>query len=200
MSDKEKCNNDETLILKFKQGSMVSFDELVMKYKDKVFNLCYNFLGFESEAEDMAQDVFVKVYYSLKSFKGQSLFSTWLYRITVNTCKNRLRSLSYRRTQKQFSLNQPKSIDDPHSIEVPDIKFSPSQQAERKETLCFIWNAIRSLPIQMQTLIILRDFENKSYEEIMDLTGLKLGTLKSKLARARKKLRPKLQEVLGFEV
>ena len=179
---------------------MASFDELVMKYKDKIFNLCYNFLGSESEAEDMAQDVFVKVYHSLKSFKGLSLFSTWLYRITVNTCKNRLSSLSFRRTQKQFSLNQPKSIDDTHSIEISDMNFSPSQEAERKETLCFIRNAIRSLPITMQTLIILRDFENKSYEEIMDLTGLKLGTLKSKLARAREKLRSKLQEVLNFEM
>ena len=93
-------DEDIELVKAFQAEDKSAFDKIVLKYKNKVFNLCYRFVGDYEEANDSAQEAFVKVYCSLKKFRLESAFSTWLYRITVNTCKNKLTSLEYRYKKK----------------------------------------------------------------------------------------------------
>lgn len=188
---------DAGLVKAFQSGDKTVFDKIVLKYKDKVFNLCYRFLGDHAEADDCAQESFVKVYCSLQGFRLESTFSTWLYRLTVNTCKNKLGSLEYRYRKKMVRLNNPKETEEgTNPVEIRDESLSPIIEIERKEKEMLIQKAIDSLPEEQKTVVVLRDIEGLSYEEIVKITGYKLGTLKSKLARARSELRKKLRGVI----
>ncbi len=172
----------------------INFDELVLEHKDKVFNLCYRFLGNYEEADDCAQETFVKVYRSLKGFRRESSVSTWIYRIAVNTCKNRIASAQYRRSRIMVRLDEPKETDDgARPIEIGDGKLSPAAEAGRRQMGELIQEAIDSLPRDQKSVVILRDVEGLSYEDVAAATGLNIGTVKSKLARARQELREKLK-------
>lgn len=188
---------DREWIKAFQSNDIGAFDKLVLKYKYRVFNLCYRFLGDYEEANDSAQETFVKVYRFLKNFKFKSTFSTWLYRITVNTCKNKLSSLKYRYRKNTVPIDSPKNTEmGSCSIEIGDESLSPPNQFERKEKEILIQKAIDSLPKEQKTVVILRDIEGLLYEEIVRITGYKLGTVKSKLARARQQLREKLRGLI----
>ena len=190
-------HKDNELIHAFCSGERRAFDDLVMKYKDKIFNLCYLFLGDYQEADDIAQEVFIKVYHSLDKFRFESTFSTWLYRIGVNTCKNRLKSLEYRYKKWMCRLDTGNPFDTHNdSIELVDTSDSPLSELENKERTKLIKKAIHSLSKDKKIVTILRDIEGLPYEEIARLTGLKPGTVKSKLSRARMDLRNKLDGVL----
>jgi len=102
-------DEDTVSIKSFLAGDKKTFDKLVLKYQDRVFNLCYRFLGDYEEANDSAQETFIKVYNSLKNFRFESAFSTWLYRIAVNTCKNKLSSLKFRLNQRMVRLDRGKA-------------------------------------------------------------------------------------------
>ncbi len=104
-TSQSSASKDVELINAFKAGKKSAFDELVLSHKDKVFNLCYWFVGDYQDANDLAQDVFFKAFKALKNFRFESAFSTWIYRITVNTCKNRLNSLQYRLKKKFVHFN-----------------------------------------------------------------------------------------------
>ncbi|MFA5334515.1 MAG: sigma-70 family RNA polymerase sigma factor [Candidatus Omnitrophota bacterium] len=172
----------------------INFDELVLEHKDKVFNLCYRFLGNYEEADDCAQETFVKVYRSLKDFRRESSVSTWIYRIAVNTCKNRAASAQYRRSRNMVRLDEPKETEDgARPSEIGDDKLSPAKEADRREKGELIQEAIDSLPHDQKSVVILRDVEGLSYEDIAGATGLNPGTVKSKLSRARQELRKKLK-------
>ncbi len=189
--------DDTALIQAFQADEEEAFDKLVIKHKNRVFNLCYRFVGSYEEADDCAQETFVKVYRSLKKFKFKSAFSTWLYAITVNTCKNKLSSLEYRYKKKMVRLDGPKGGEDGvYRVEVQDESMSPRVEIERKEKKGLIQKAIDSLPEQQKVVVVLRDIEGLSYEEIAGATGFKPGTVKSKLARARQQLREKLKGLI----
>ena len=183
--------NDE-LIRAVLAGNDRAFDELVGLHKRFVFNLCYRLLGDYDEADDCAQEVFIKVFKSLDGFRFESDFRTWLYRIAVNTCKNRFRSLEYRLGQKKVRLDM-RDEDDKQQVELPDHKQSPALDLKRKEIGRLIQAAVNKLPTDQRLVVVLRDMEGRSYEEIIEITGLKLGTLKSKLSRARLRLRESLK-------
>jgi RNA polymerase sigma-70 factor (ECF subfamily) len=190
-------DSDDELIRRFQAGDRGAFDKLVRRHKGPVFNLCYRFLGDRQDAEDSAQDIFVKVYRSLRGFRFRSSFSTWLYRISVNTCINRVGSLEYRSRKKSVQLD---SVVD-HNYSYPsmdtEVKIeTPAAELERKERMKLIQNAINSLPVKQKTLIVLRDIEGLSYDEITRITGLRTGTLKSRLSRARLYLREKLRGII----
>jgi RNA polymerase sigma-70 factor (ECF subfamily) len=192
-----RFQEDASLVKAFLAEDKNAFDRLVLKYKDKVLNLCYRILGDYEEASDCAQETFVKVYRSLKSFRFESSFSTWLYRIAVNTCKNKLTSLQYRYSRMMVRLDEPGNPEqDSHSIEIGNDSLSPVTELERKEKGRFIQEAIDSLPKEQKTVIVLRDIEGMSYEDIAKITGFNLGTVKSKLARARQVLREKLRGLI----
>jgi RNA polymerase sigma-70 factor (ECF subfamily) len=186
---------DQDLIADFLAGSGGAFDQLVLKYQNQVFNLCNRMLGNTADAADCAQETFIKVYYGLKGFQFKSSFPTWLYRVAVNTCKNKFASAEYRRRDKTLSLSAPKPESD-SPLEISDISSSPAEVYEKKETTELIMEAIAALPQEQRILIILCDLEEKSYQEIVEITGFRLGTVKSKLARARHLLRGKLEGAL----
>jgi RNA polymerase sigma-70 factor (ECF subfamily) len=188
---------DVATVRAFQAGNKTAFDEIVLKHKDKVFNLCYWFLGDYDEANDSAQEIFVKVYRALKKFRLESRFSTWLYRIAVNTCKNRVKSSEYRHKKQMVRLNNPGQPEG--TIATPDIldeSPSPMMELEKKERLMLIKKAINSLPAEQKMVVALRDIEGLSYDEVASITGLNLGTVKSRLARARLDLREKLRGVI----
>jgi RNA polymerase sigma-70 factor (ECF subfamily) len=189
--------DDMVLIQAFQAGDKSAFDELVFNHKDRLFNVCYWFLGDYHEANDSAQETFIKAYRSLKTFRFQSSFSTWLHRIAVNTCKNKIKSLEYRYQKKMVRMDNPGDSEDGiPSMEIGDESQSPLKELEKKERLMLIKQAIDSLHPEQKTVVVLRDIQGLSYEEIAQVTGLNLGTVKSKLARARLELRDKLRSVI----
>ena len=175
-------------------GDPRPFHALVARYRDQVINTAYRFLGDLHDAEDVAQEVFLKVFRSLKKFRFESNFTTWLYRITVNTCKNKLNSLDYRLRFKKMRINNNKPVEDaPQSVEIGDETYSPESSLKRKEISQLIQDAVNKLPTPQKMVVVLRDMEGRSYEEIVEITGFKLGTVKSKLSRARQELRETLR-------
>lgn len=194
---------DAELIKAFQAGDKDVFDELVIRYKDRIFNLCYRFLGDYQDASDTAQDVFIKAFGALMKFRFKSSFYTWIYRIGVNTCRNRLKSLEFRfkkmikRSCNPGNPGNPgfSSIDNA-SLSCSEEFFSPALRLERKERSILIAGAVDSLSGLKKTVVILRDIEGLAYNEISEITGLKPGTVKSKLARARADLKKKLKSIL----
>ena len=187
-------DNDRTLIRDFLSGNRSAFDRLLLRHKDRVFSLCYRFLGDYQEAEDSSQDVFVKVYTSLKRFRFESSFSTWLYRIVFNTCMNKLNSLKYRFAKGSVSLKDLENRrEGAQEREIRDDGPTPAMELERKERMELIQEAINSLPPRQKVAVILRDIQGLSYEEIADITGWNIGTIKSRIARARLGLRDRLR-------
>lgn len=189
--------DDYSLIRTFHAGDKTAFDIIVLKHKDRVFNLCLRFLGNYHEAEDTAQDVFVKAYGSLKSFRFESSFFTWLYRIAVNTCKNKIKSREYRFKKMNAGMDNPEESPGLYGAErLDDPVSNPALDLEKKETMKALQCAIDSLPPDQKSVVILRDIQGLSYEEMAEITGFKLGTLKSRLSRARNALKEKLGGII----
>ena len=192
-------DQDAALVRAIQAGDMAAFDQMVVKHKDKLFNMVYWFLGDYQEANDCSQEIFIKVFKSIKKFRSESSFSTWLYRIAINTCKNRLKSSAYRWKKKTVPLENPESSKDGNlSYKIHNDSPSPANELEKKERLMMIQKAINALPQEQNRVIVLRDIQGLSYQEIVDLTGLNLGTVKSRLARARLELRNKLNRTQIF--
>ncbi|MBN1931703.1 MAG: sigma-70 family RNA polymerase sigma factor [Desulfobacterales bacterium] len=188
---------DAALVRNFQSGDKTAFDQLVLRHKNKVFNLCYRFLGDYEEADDSTQETFIKVYRSIKKFRFESAFATWLYRIAVNTCKNKLNSLQYRLENKTMPIDtcgNPEGCN--RCAEIVDESLSPLLKLEKKERSSLIQQAINTLPIEKKTVLVLRDIEGMSYEEIANITGFNPGTIKSRLARARLELKNKLRNMI----
>ena len=185
---------DERLIRDFLAGDAGAFDRLVTRHQDMAFNLCFRITGDYDEAHDCAQETFIKVYRHVDSFRFQSSFTTWLYRIAVNTCRNRMASPAGKILRRMVRID-----DNPgpggHNPELRDSSFSPESLFQKNEDARLIHEAIGGLPASLRTLVVLRDLEGKSYEEIASITGVNLGTVKSRLARARHLLRESLRGV-----
>jgi RNA polymerase sigma-70 factor (ECF subfamily) len=192
-SSDRKTSGDSALIESFLAGDERAFDLLVNRYKHRVFNICFRMLGDYEEANDCAQETFIKVFRALKGFRFESSFSTWLYRIAVNTCKNKLSSLKYRFNRMMVRLDKPtRNGNAGGGIEIQSKGTNPHNAVERRERELLIQRAMDSLPKEQKMVVVLRDVEGLSYEEVERATGLARGTVKSKLSRAREKLREKL--------
>jgi RNA polymerase sigma-70 factor (ECF subfamily) len=186
-------NDDEFLINDFVDGNSGSFDRLVVKYRDMIFNVCLKVTGDYDTANDCAQETFIKMYNNLHTFKFKSSLSTWLYRVALNTCRNRVTSKDYRFFKKAMRINKSENEDeDSFTRDIGDTSFNPEAVYEEKEGYNVILDAISKLPVEQKEVVVLRDIEGKTYDEIVEITGYKLGTVKSKLARARQDLRKKL--------
>jgi RNA polymerase sigma-70 factor (ECF subfamily) len=175
-------------------GERHAFDRLVTRHADRVFNLCYRLLGDRDEADDCAQDVFIKVFRNIERFRSESSFSTWIYSIAVNTCRNRRKSVDFRfwRTILRFGAD---STEEAGLLnpEIEDPAPSPLTLLTQREQETLLQKAMDGLPQDQKTVIVLRHVEGLSYEEICQITGYNPGTLKSKLARARRLLHKKMQ-------
>jgi RNA polymerase sigma-70 factor (ECF subfamily) len=183
---------ENQLVEQSKQGDEEAFGVLVKKYKTKVFNLAYSFTRDRETADDLAQEVFIKVYYALEKFKFQSGFGTWLYRIAVNHLKDYLRKHAKERHVSIEALGREPALSD------DEIKKKERAQetADRKKLL---YESLRSLPEKYQVILNLRDIQGHSYEEIAGILKLSPGTVDSRLHRARKILRKKIAPFLSQE-
>ena len=183
---------ERQLVEKSQQGDIESFELLVKNYQKLAFNIAYRMLGNTEDAADATQDAMIKVYKSMHSFKGNSNFSTWLYRIVTNTCLDELRK---RKKDKVFSYD--KNIDTKEGElerEIPDTSNITEEIVERKEGLQDLARAINDLPEQHRIVIVLRDVKGFSYEEIAEILDCSQGTIKSRISRARIALKENLQK------
>lgn len=162
-------------------GDISRFEDLVRANEKMVYNLCLRMLGDEQDALDASQEAFFKAYRSLGSFRGGSLFSTWLYRLASNVCLDMLRK---RPATEELSLED----EDEFDRLFRDPRPSPQQELERKEVRQTVAEALKELPDEFRQAVVLRDVNGLSYEEIGRITGLEQGTVKSRIYRARKKL------------
>ena len=184
---------DARLIRKLRERDERAFREMVEEYGDRVFNLTYRMLGNREEAEDLAQEVFITVFKSIDSFRGDAKLSTWLYRITANHCKNRIKYLARRHDRQRTELDDRiEGSPDGPALGAPRSSPRPDVQLEGAELEQTLQQAIAALDEDQRILVILRDVEDLSYEEICAITELPDGTVKSRLHRARMALRKKL--------
>lgn len=184
---------DRAWISAFRAGREEGFNRLVLKHKDRIHSLCCRMLADRDEAEDTAQETFVRVFHGLKGFRMESRFSTWLYRIAVNACKNKLESRAYRERRANAPLEAADGGDG--GGEGYAGSASPAEELEAKGRRDRIEAAIARLPEDQRVLVVLRDVEGRSYEEIAEGMGLNPGTLKSRLNRARAQLQEWLREL-----
>ena len=184
---------ERRLVRRLRDRDEKAFREIVETYQDKVFNLTFRMIGDRGEAEDLAQEVFITVFKSIDSFRGDAKFSTWLYRIAANHCKNRIKYLVRRHDRDRTEYDErvrrdgaPGTVTGPAQVPRPDVAL---EGVERERLL---QQAIARLDEDHRLLIVLRDIEELSYDEICTITGLPEGTVKSRLHRARVALRKKL--------
>ena len=179
------------LIARTLAGDDGAFAELVEPYEAKVYNLAFRMCANREDAFDLAQESFLKAYRSLARFKGKASFSTWLYRIASNTCLDQRRRV--KRTGPQVSLDDPiETASGTLQREVADNTFEPEQLALRAEVGSEIRAAVAQLPPDHRMAILLREFQQLSYEEIAQAMGCSMGTVKSRINRARTALRDRL--------
>lgn len=182
---------DIACILDFQAGREQGFNRLALRHKDRVYGLCLRLLAGDSgEAEDAAQEAFLRAYRGLRGFRMEARFSSWLYRIAVNVCKNKMASPAWREARRHLDIDTAESG-------MEDASPSPDQVLEAKGRRERIEAAIVRLPEEQRVLVVLRDVEGRSYEEIAEATGLNPGTVKSRLNRGRAQLRAWLGDCLA---
>lgn len=173
------------LVARLKQRDEAAFNSFVRMYQQRVLALVFRMLAHRAEAEDVTQEIFVTVFKSIDAFRGDARLGTWLYRIAVNHCKNRMKFLDRRNTRSHQSIDEAGERDMVDGGVVGTRPDRPDEAAEGTEMERIIRGALASLDDEHRELIILRDLEGLAYEEIVQITGLPDGTVKSRLHRAR---------------
>lgn len=184
---------DRQLVDRVKNGDCQAFEALVLKYQQRVYNLCLHMTGNEQDAFDLSQESFLKAWKGLAGFAFESSFSTWLYRLTSNACLDFLRAQK-RRHASSFSVQDDNGA--VSQIQVADSAPSPEQIVLAAEERQILRDALLSLDVHSREIITLRVIDNLSYIQIARILGVQEGTVKSRLSRAREKLR-KAQQVIG---
>ncbi len=188
---------ERLLIRKLRERDEKAFREVVRRYGDQVFNMTFRMLGNREEAEDVAQEVFITVFKSIDSFRGDSKFSTWLYRVTANTCKNRIKYLARRHDRSKDQYDERIDRDQAAgAVATPSMPQRPDTALEGLELELQLQQVIATLDEDHRLLVVLRDIQELSYDEICEITGLPEGTVKSRLHRARAALKDKLQRMM----
>lgn len=178
------------LIKRCQQGDADAFDELVEKYQSQIINIAYGMLSNTEDAYDAAQEVFVRIYKSIGGFKGKSSLSTWVYRIVSNVCNDMLRKRQ--RSASVVSINSVRDNDDDKELDIVDDAPTPEELLELSEAQRTLRLAISELSAEYREIITLSDIEQLRYEEIADILRCPVGTVKSRLNRARNALKKKL--------
>ena len=185
----ELDSREAALIERCTAGDETACADLVAEHQRMVYTLALHLLGDRDEALDLSQEVFLRVFRTLSSFRGQSALRTWIYRIVVNQARNRQRWWRRRHRASQVSLDQ-------HLQQFGDMEMKgealPDRLLASKETAARIWQALERLPFDQRTALILREIDGLRYEEIAFTLGVAVGTVKSRLTRARQALRAEL--------
>ena len=196
-SSVDNSDEDEELVRRCAGGDREAFNDLVLKYQQKVFSVAYRFVGDPEEANDLAQEIFTAAYQNLKSFRGDSKFSTWLFQIATNRGKNRFKYLK----RRGFFMNKGSSDTDDEGDQfnraLPDQTANPEELLSGNQIRRAVVEAINELEPDHKEIVILRDIEGLSYDEIARILNLPEGTTKSRLHRARMVVKEKLKKVLS---
>lgn len=169
-------------IERFKSGDNSAFSELVRKYQDRIYSLCRYMLDNPQDADDAAQDTFIKAFQGLASYSPTASFYTWLYRIAVNTCLDHKRKLSLRRL---FFSAPDNASPDTFPSQLPN----PEAALETKQSMQSLQIALNRLSMKLRTVIVLKEVEGLSYEEVAEVLDVSVGTVKSRISRARDELK-----------
>lgn len=176
--------SEKKIIEKVLGGDANTFEELVLKYEKTVYNLALRMVGDRDDAFDMTQEAFIKAYGSLSSFRGDSKFSVWIYRITTNVCLDFLRSKS-RKQQVSLTVSDD---DEDAQLDIPDPSSAPEQQLMQKMSMQSVEEGLKTLPDKQRQILVMRELGGMSYAEIGAALSLEEGTVKSRIFRARKRL------------
>ena len=187
---------DRMLVDRFKGGDQAAFDEMVRRYWDRIYAMVHQLLRNPQDAEEVTQDAFIRAHRGLGNFRGDSAFSTWLYQIATNLARNRYWYWWRRKRDKTISFDQPVSDDNdtPLSEVFAAELETPEDATVTQEFVDRIAQGMEKLSPKHREILILRNVKNMSYEEIAEILGISVGTVKSRIARARESLRAKLGE------
>jgi len=186
--------SDAALVKRVQQGDKQAFNLLVLKYQTKIVNLVMRYVRDPDEANDVAQEAFLKAYRALPRFRGDSAFYTWLYRIAVNTAKNYLVAAKRRPVEYDLDLQDPEQYD--MQARLKDID-SPERVIMKDEVQQTINEAIQDLPEDLRTAIVLRELEGMTYEEIAETMECPVGTVRSRIFRAREAISKRIEPLLA---
>lgn len=176
-------------------GDTQAFESIILAYEHNIYKIALKVVKQEELAYDVAQEICIKIYKKLHTYQFESALSTWIYRIATNTAIDEYRKLK-RTNAKEFSFDQPITDgEDAISFEIPDEQPLPLEQVLQKEKKRYVWEALDQLKDEQREIILLKDIENKSYQEISELLDIQIGTVKSRLARSRIALKELLKNL-----
>jgi RNA polymerase sigma-70 factor (ECF subfamily) len=186
--------NDQALVERVQQGDKRAFDALVLKYQSRIVKVITRYLRDPVEALDLAQEAFIKAYRALPNFRGESAFYTWLYRIAINTAKNHVVAQGRRPPMDDVEASEAEFYEGPSALKDTS---TPERMVLRDEMERVVFEAIEALPEDLKTAITLRELEDMSYEEIAEVMNCPIGTVRSRIFRAREAIDKKLKPLLG---
>ncbi|MCL2343123.1 MAG: sigma-70 family RNA polymerase sigma factor [Firmicutes bacterium] len=178
-------DEERAIVERAKRGDGSAFELLVLAHQKQVYNLALRMVKNEDDAFDVAQEAFLRAYSALHRFRGDSKFSVWLYRLTSNLSIDFLRK---RRRENIVSLSFLNEQEETEELEIPDERFSPETELERRELRARVSSGLNELPAEYRQILVLRELGGLSYEELAETLSLETGTVKSRLFRARKRL------------
>ena len=188
------AESDQELVDRAKNGDLKAFDLLVLKYQRRVFRLISRVIKNNSEVEDVAQECFIKAFRAIHQFRGDSAFYTWLYRIAVNTAKNYL----FSKGKRPIALSELKKSEDSDSFDMLDAvsNENPEGNMAGLQIAEAVNKAVKKLPDELSTAVILREMDGLSYEEIAEVMNCPIGTVRSRIFRAREAIAQELRPLL----
>lgn len=182
--------SEEVLIKRSKKGDMAAFEELITPHQQRIYNLAYRMVGNPHDASDIAQEAIIKIYRGLGGFRGEAAFSTWVYRITTNACRDLLIKNNHRRESSlnEYILTEEGEI----SKEIADYSALPEHGYLEQERAAYLQKLILALPEEYRIALVLREIQGLSYLEIQAALNISLGTVKSRISRGRQALKRKI--------
>ena len=197
MTDKaQEVALDRLLVDRFRGGDAGAFEQLVTRYWDRIYGMVHQLLRNQQDAEEVTQDAFIRAHRGLVNFRGDSAFSTWLYQIATNLARNRYWYWWRRKRDKSISFDAPVSGDNDTTLAelIPAEQETPEDATVTKEFVTRIAECMDNLNEKHREILVLRNVRNLAYEEIAEILGISVGTVKSRIARARESLREQLGE------
>lgn len=193
--DKLQQMCDEDLMEHFQRGTVAAFNILVSRYSERLMHYLYGFLGDHKRCEDLLQETFMRVHRNRLSYQRIAKFSTWLYTIAGNLARSEYRK---RKRRRMYSIQSVNRDNEEYELAIPDETFSPDRHTESMLQDKYIQDALDQIPPNFREVVVLRDIQQLAYDEIAEITGLPMGTVKSRINRGRTKLQGLLKEIYPF--
>ena len=192
------ADDDSGLVSLVQKGGVDAFEQLVARHQKRMLNIAFRLTNDYDDACEVVQDVFVSAYKNIRSFRGEAKFTTWLTTITVNLSKNRLKQVRTRQIREPFSLDDPVQTDEGEiTVDAPSREPSVLDRLEKRDTQNRVQDCIKALEPDYREVLVLRDMQDFSYDEIAGMLKMREGTVKSRLFRAREAIKDCLKKVMG---